>query len=88
MRDWFNDKVIESRKNGWTYREIAKHNALTVGQVAGILHRAGMTKDPMKRNHARKDRIAADKLKGASLEAISVETGIPASTLKDWRLGR
>lgn len=82
--------VLSLWRRGVSYSEIGARHGLTKGQVAGIIHRYdGGVRDSEKRQHVRTDKLPpAYFQRGESLAKTASTTGIPASTLKDWRLGR
>jgi hypothetical protein len=84
------DSVLALRRSGATYSNIAARLNLSVGQVAGIIHRANaLPKDKRMALNARGDRL--NPLQFASsltLTDLAKKTGIPRSTLTDWSRGR
>jgi DNA-directed RNA polymerase specialized sigma24 family protein len=84
------DSVLALRRSGATYSNIAARLNLSVGQVAGFIHRANaLPKNQRMALRARTDKFNPMQFaSGLTLTELAKKTGIPRTTLTDWSQGR
>lgn len=91
MSDPWEKAVLDRRKEGWSYQQIADLHGTTRNVIAGVIYRSGATRERLFAGKAYpvalRRRVQNLRREGWKFMAISSETGVAISTAQAWCKG-